>query len=46
MNGSRINRVLLYLCCPNSPDQRKRVEEMFRTRWNAVEAIDGKYITT
>ena len=23
-----------YLCCPNSPDEWKRVEKKFRTRWN------------
>ena len=35
-----------YLCCPNSPQDWKRVEEKLRTRWNvsnAVGAIDGKH---
>ena len=36
-----------YLCCPNSPEEWKKVEEKLRTRWNAshtVGAIDRKYI--
>ena len=37
-----------YLHCPDSPDEWKRVEKKFRSRWNfphSVDAIDGKHIT-
>ena len=28
-----------YLCCPDSPEEWKRVEEKFRTRWNVPHAV-------